>query len=342
MKKIITGILFVFACCLLTNQSPVMGQSVLFIDRFNGPELDSVWETALPNAHCGTFPSGTSLVASYAGTPRFGFEKLNGDTVIRLTNRMGPLQRRGWNSSTNFNASSLHYEVRFNSLDQSPATSIDAFIEIWILDATDSNRYDIAGPYGGGFGADLYFFAGSSIDNAYAHATYSYQNNTWYRLVLEGAPGRNIRASLRNDDGTELIGNTLNHDPTAFGSGFRIALSQTIGASGVPYPVDVTVDYAILMTAESPPVIVVQPRDWQGEAVTNVSFSVTAAGNGPLKYQWYHRGRELAGQTNAQISLSQVRAADGGKYTVLVSNQFGSTTSSTARLLVRPWWRFWR
>jgi len=342
MKTIKTRILFGLACCLLTGQSSAMGQTVLFIDRFKGPEPDLVWETALPNAHCGTFPSGTSLVASYAGAPRFDFEKLDGDTVIRLTNRMGPLQRRGWNSSTNFNARSLHYEVRFNSLVQSPTTSIDAFVEIWILDATDSNKYDIAGPYGGGFGTDLYFFAGSSIDNGYTHTAYSYQNNTWYRLVLEGAPGRNIRASLRNDDGTELIGSTLNHDPAAFGSGFRIALSQTVGASGVPYPVDVAVDYAILMTAESPPAIVGQPRDWPGEAVTNVSFHVTAAGNGPLKYQWYLGGRMLTGQTNDTIFLTQVRPSDGGKYSVRISNQFGSTTSFAARLLVKPWWRFWR
>ena len=341
MKKIITGIQFALACCLLTSQSSVMGQAVLFIDRFKGPEPDSVWETALPNVIAALFLLAPLLVAAYAGTPRFGFEKLDGDTVIRLTNRMGPLQRRGWNSSTNFNARSLHYEVRFNSLDQSPTTSIDAFVEIWIFDATDSNRYDIA-PYGGGFGTDLYFFAGSSLDNTYTHTAYRYQNNTWYRLVLEGAPGRNIRASLRNDDGTELIGSTLNHDPTAFGSGFRIALSQTIGASGVPYPVDVALDYAILMTAKSPPVIVVQPRDWQGEAVTNVSFYVTAAGSGPLKYQWYLGGRVLTGQTNDTVFLMQVRPSDRGIYSVRVSNQFGSTTSSAARLPVKPGWRFWR
>lgn len=164
-------------------------------------------------------------MANYAGHPHFGFQTLNGNPVLRLSNKMGPLQRRGWNSVTNFVTRSFHYEIRFNSLEQSPTTSIDAFVEIWILDATDSNRYDIAGPYGGGFGSDLYFFAGSSIDNTYTHTAYSYQNNTWYRLVLEGAPGRNIQASLRSDDGTELIGSTLNHDPTTFGSGFRIALS---------------------------------------------------------------------------------------------------------------------
>lgn len=105
---------------------------------------------------------------------------------------------------------------------------------------------------------------------------------------------------------------------------------------------DVAVEYAILMTAESPPVIVVQPRDWKAEAATNVSLYVTAAGSGPLKYQWYHGGRMLAGQSNDAIFLMQVRPSDRGKYSVRISNQFGSTTSSAARLLVKPWWRFWR
>jgi len=335
------GIALVAGSIFFTDRTPVMGQTVLFLNRFTGSELSPIWVAALPNAHCGTFPSGSSLVARYAGTPRFTFQTLGSNPILRLNNNMGPLQRRGWCSSTNFITRSLHYEIRFNTLQQSPATSIDAFVEIWILDAADANRYDIASPYGGGFGTDLYFFAGSSVDNDYRHNSYSYQNNTWYRLVLEGAFGQNIRASLRDDDGTELIGNTLDHGLAVFESGFKIGLSQTIGASGVPYPADVAVDYAILMTAESPPTIIVQPQDLRVEGGTNVNFNVTAAGNGPLKYQWYFRSRELSGQTNATMSLPHVRFADRGNYAVRISNQFGSTSSSDARLLVTPWWRFW-
>jgi hypothetical protein len=330
------------AGCLFLAKPEVTAQMVFFLDRFNGLEVNPTWEAALPNAHCGTFPFGTSLVASYAGAPSFVFQTFDGDSVLRLSNHMGPLQRRGWDSSTNFYTRSFRYEVRFNTLQQSPTTSVDAFMEIWILDADRPDRYDIAGPYGGGFGTDLYFFTGSSIDDSYRHVGYVYQNNTWYRLVLEGAPGRHIRASLCNDDGAELIGCTLDHGADVFESGFRIALSQTVGASGVPYPVDVAVDYAILTSAKPPPVIVVGPKDESVERGAGASFGATAAGGGPLKYQWSFRGREMKGQTNSTISLNRVRFADRGNYSVRVSNQFGSTTSSNAYLSVKHWWLFWR
>ncbi|MCE0499110.1 MAG: hypothetical protein LV481_14310 [Methylacidiphilales bacterium] len=230
----------------------IFGQSVLFFDDFAGPKLDPTWQASLPDAHCGSIPYGSSLIANCAGAPEFDFRSLGANSVVHIANSMGPLQRRGWSSSAVFVARDFRLEARFNTLNQSPTSSIDAFIELWLLDANDDTRYDIVSPYGGGFGTDLYFFTGSSLDKDYPHSSYSYQNNTWYRLVLEGARDQNIRASLCDDNGKELIGRSFRHSAGAFCSGFKIVLSQAIGASGVPYPVDVAVDYVKLTTGGSP------------------------------------------------------------------------------------------
>lgn len=304
-----------------------------FFDDFNGPVLNPIWQANLPDTHSGSFPYGYSQIAPYIGAPNFGFETLATNSVLRMTNTMGPLQRRGWSSSTNFITSDFHYEARFNTLNQSPTTSIDGFIEIWIMDATNSGRYDIVSPFGGGFGSDLSFFAGSSIDNSYTHSSYSYQNNTWYRLVLEGAPGQNIRASLCNDSGTELIGRTLGHGAAAFGSGFKIVLSQVVGASGVPYPVDVAVDYVSLTTG-FPPAIIAQPTNQTAVFGGTASFNVTAGGLAPLSYQWNFNGTNISGATNTTLMLTNVQFNQAGNYAVLVTNAYGSVLSSNAMLTV--------
>ena len=60
-----------------------------------------------------------------------------------------------------------------------------------------------------------------------------------------------------------------------------------------------------------------------------VQFSVAAAGQTPYAYQWYYNGAGLVGQTNATLSFTAAWNS-GGNYSVVVSNQFSSVTSSPA------------
>src|SRR5262249_29518294 len=149
------------------------GRRSLFFDDFNGLPLNSRWQALLPNAPNGACPSGTppSLTANYSGAPNFLFQALGGATVLHMTNFMAPLQRRGWSTSDYFQPANFRYEARFNTLVQSPSTSIDGFIEIWVLDATDPTRYDVVSLFVGNFGATRQFFAGSSVDGLNPCAT---------------------------------------------------------------------------------------------------------------------------------------------------------------------------
>lgn len=65
------------------------------------------------------------------------------------------------------------------------------------------------------------------------------------------------------------------------------------------------------------------------------NLSVGAVGTAPLKYQWRKAGKEIPGQTSATLSFSIVEA-DAGVYDVVVSNDFGSATSSGVTLAVGP------
>ena len=232
---------FCLAGLLVAINAWAAGPTTLFFDDFNGPTLNPIWQASLPNAPAG---GGPTPIENYGGAPNYSFSTLGGSTTLHMTNVLNVTERRGWSSSTAFSAADFHYEVRFNTLVQGAGKSIDGFAEIWVMDAANTNRYDIVSPFEGGFGSSPQFFAGSSIDNAYSNQPFVYQNNTWYRLVLDAAPGQSVRASLLSDAGTELVGRTFAHDASAFGSGFRIVLAQFMGTPGNASPVDVAVDFA--------------------------------------------------------------------------------------------------
>ena len=83
------------------------------------------------------------------------------------------------------------------------------------------------------------------------------------------------------------------------------------------------------------PVITGQPTNKTVVASSNATFSVTATGDDPLRYQWIFNGNSLPGQTNASLSLQNVQPSQQGTYRVLVLNNAGSVASSNAVLSVR-------
>lgn len=86
----------------------------------------------------------------------------------------------------------------------------------------------------------------------------------------------------------------------------------------------------------------VLPRITQGPASISVppgraaGFSVTATGPA-LSYQWRRNGTDIPGATGATYSIPSVTAADdGARFSVVVSNSYGSVTSAEATLTVGP------
>jgi len=68
-----------------------------------------------------------------------------------------------------------------------------------------------------------------------------------------------------------------------------------------------------------------------GDAVT---FTVAATGSGTLTYQWSRNGQAIDGATGAIYQIPSVTLAAAGAYTVTVSNEVGSVTSTPVNLTV--------
>lgn len=87
--------------------------------------------------------------------------------------------------------------------------------------------------------------------------------------------------------------------------------------------------------AVSAPSISVQPLSMSTADGGSVTFSVTAASEAPLSYQWQRNGIDVAGATSAQYTLARAQANDNGSlWTVIVRNSAGSITSLAAKLTV--------
>src|SRR5262249_3317548 len=77
-----------------------------------------------------------------------------------------------------------------------------------------------------------------------------------------------------------------------------------------------------------------QPANQTVRVGGTATFSVTAGGTQPLGYQWRFGATSLSGATASSLILSNVQSSDAGTYSVVVSNAFGTATSSNATLTV--------
>ncbi|MDB6029294.1 MAG: hypothetical protein JWM68_5517, partial [Verrucomicrobiales bacterium] len=92
--------------------------------------------------------------------------------------------------------------------------------------------------------------------------------------------------------------------------------------------------------AVNDPVIVSSPVSRTNVAGTTATFTASANGTAPLSYRWQKgasflaNGGNISGATNATLTVSSVSQADATLYSVVVSNSFGTQTSSSASLTV--------
>jgi sugar lactone lactonase YvrE len=101
----------------------------------------------------------------------------------------------------------------------------------------------------------------------------------------------------------------------------------------------------VTLTVLSPPIIMSQPRSIITSNGVTVSFNVSVVGTAPLSIQWQINGLDLtdgsklSGSTTTNLLLNNITTNDAGGYTVIITNAWGSVTSTVANLAVMtPAW----
>jgi uncharacterized repeat protein (TIGR02543 family) len=99
------------------------------------------------------------------------------------------------------------------------------------------------------------------------------------------------------------------------------------------------------LAQQLPPQITLQPQDTLATNGLNTGFTVTAIGTPPLTYQWQFNNTNLtngttgwnsvlSGVLTTNLVIMNVTNNDSGSYRVFVSNNFGTTNSTSAFLQV--------
>jgi hypothetical protein len=125
---------------------------------------------------------------------------------------------------------------------------------------------------------------------------------------------------------------------------FDIPLSEPVGAKDAvitfPIPGGGTVvfskagGFTVTSGGPTPPVITRQPQSVTVPPGGAASFSVTASGTEPLRYQWQKDDDDIDGATASTYGIDPVGTEDAGTYRCIVTNDYGTATSDEALLTV--------
>jgi alpha-tubulin suppressor-like RCC1 family protein len=217
----------------------------------------------------------------------------------------------------------------------------------------------------------VYYHNDNNISNAHIHK-FLCANDTPVEVAASNEHPYGTRNLVLSADGTRLFWNSYIYDTNltelgTLGSEIYACSSNGLVAFSGSQAFDTTTRQAIYnlpatssisvvdgqgqrfwyfnspnATIGSVPMSVIQSPTITQQPTTNtgvinggsVYLTVTAMGLAPLSYQWTLSGTNLLGVTNYFLSLNNVQPAQQGDYQVIVSNSFGSVTSTVTHVTV--------
>jgi hypothetical protein len=155
---------------------------------------------------------------------------------------------------------------------------------------------------------------------------------------MQSYPGQTLVSFMAyNDRGTGTLNTTVS--ASLYGYSFVLNPGKVVKTIVLPNDSSLMV-LAMAVCVAEPPSIYGQP---QSLVVTNggpALFTVAAVGAPSLSYFWQCNGANLAdggaisGSATSTLTLSQTTTNNAGNYLVVISNSYGSVTSSAATLTI--------
>jgi len=151
-----------------------------------------------------------------------------------------------------------------------------------------------------------------------------------FAVAAGGTPPLSYQWSLNgtNLDGATNTSLTLTNVQLSQAGNYAVTVTNMLGS--------ITSSNAVLTVNGLPPTISTQPTDQSVLVGGTAAFTVAANGTPPLSCQWSWNGTNVNGATNTSLTLTNVQLSQAGNYAVLVTNAFGSISSSNAVLTVNP------
>lgn len=140
--------------------------------------------------------------------------------------------------------------------------------------------------------------------------------------------GQSYVSSVASTANSTFAGSLGTFDSTSSSFSATFDIYTTYGTSSKMYV------FGLTPTSSSAPNIATQPQSQTAPATSNVAFAVVANSTPLPNYQWRFNGQDIAGQTAASMSLTNIQFTTAGGYSVVVANAYGSVTSAVAYLTV--------
>jgi alpha-tubulin suppressor-like RCC1 family protein len=130
----------------------------------------------------------------------------------------------------------------------------------------------------------------------------------------------------------------------AWGAGTTIDVAsggdygQSIVPSGLTNVAEISAGYihSLALLRTGPPVLTGPMVNRTVLATSTARFLASANGAQPLKYQWRFNGTNLPGANSALLELTNIQINQAGRYSLVVTNQFGTITSAEMQIAVAP------
>jgi hypothetical protein len=218
---------------------------------------------------------------------------------------------------------------------------------------------------------NVYYHCDNNISNAHVHK-FATTNDSPVEVAGSNQHPYGTRNLVLSADGSRLFWNSYVYDTNLFELGplgaevyccssngavaFSASQAYDSASRQVIYNLPVSSSVSILdglntrfwyfnsasATLGSVPLSVIQSPSITQQPTANTSvtvggsvyLTVTAMGLSQLSYQWTMFGTNLPGATNYFLSMSGIQPAQQGDYNAVVSNPFGSVTSTVAHVTV--------
>jgi uncharacterized repeat protein (TIGR01451 family) len=312
-----------------------------------------------------------NLSVSVFGAPPITYQwRYNGGDLADATNATLTLANVITNQSGNYSvAVSNFFGATLSSNALLTIIALPPFFDDFEpgIDLTQWSAFSptvLATNYGGTIsGANLLWFGGSGSRFAISRALDASLGGTveFYLHIANGGdapwenadlPGEGIVLEYSTDGGASWTSFGL-YDTSVYYSWTHIVadipmIAQTgatkfqwrqLSNSGASFD-HWALDNVSVISGPRPPIITMQPATQSALPGANIGFSVGASGSSPLFYQWQRDGTNLveggriSGTTTTTLSIMNGAESDSGIYSVVVSNTFGTATSTNAALQV--------
>ena len=211
------------------------------------------------------------------------------------------------------------------------ATNVPSLFWDLIACSADGTKLIAAGGSSGYAGNLIYL----STDSGTTWSLATNAPNVGWHSVASSADGTRLVATGRDASNTGWIFTSFDSGNTWISnSAPKVQWSSVASSADGTVLVGAVNNGGIWTWRATAPVITLQPTNQTVFAGTNATFNVTAISTPPLTYQWQFNGTHIPNATNTSLTIANAQTNNVGYYNIVITNIFGSVTSSNANLTV--------